>query len=542
MRAASAVLAAGAALPDDPARGLLPSAAAAGRIQMKISGAWAFACWAGTAVEAVAGSPVHVRVVEDATGQTAPARAYLKRGDESLLPPGFSSYARGDERHFLVPGDFELDLEPGTYRLRIERGLEYVPVELDLDVPRSTPVPVRLRRWIEMNRDGWYSADMHVHRDPAEIPLILRAEDLNFVPTITTHVWSTEVSQPWKWPSEFPVRVEPNRLFTANAQEVERIQGGPGAVILLAAGLPLPFEGYELYPPAVSYTRKAHAMGGFVEGDKLFWVDSFVNVALGEIDFIELNCNHFLPRLVDTDLAPWSHWPIEFGYRGNRGFALWMMDLYYRILNSGIQLPLSAGSANGVKATPVGYDRVYVRLGKDTFDYPGSMHALKLGRSFSTNGPILELEVDGRHGPGDRIDIRPGQELRFRARARSQGELESLQLIVNGEVVAQRAVPGARELILERAVRLDRSSWAAVRAFERSDRSEVFAHTSPLYFFLEGKPVVVPESVEDLLQKIDRLIAHTERLEGFRQESHRKETLDVYREAREVLRRRQVAP
>jgi hypothetical protein len=49
-------------------------------------------------------------------------------------------------------------------------------------------------------------------------------------------------------------------------------------------------------------------------------------------------------------------------------------------------------------------------------------------------------------------------------------------------------------------------------------------------------------STEVLLQKIDRLIAHTERLEGFRQESHRKETLDVYREAREVLRRRLVSP
>ena len=128
---------------------------------------------------------------------------------------------------------------------------------------------------------------------------------------------------------------------------------------------------------------------------------------------------------MDTDLAPWSHWPIEFGYRGPRGFALWMMDLYYRILNSGIELPLSAGSANGVKATPVGYDRVYVRLGKGRFDYPGFMQALKQGRSFSTNGPILELDVDGTHGPGDRIEIRAGEEHRFRARARSRGELEA---------------------------------------------------------------------------------------------------------------------
>jgi hypothetical protein len=492
-----------------------------------------------------AASRLRVEVVDDATGRAAPARAYLWRGRAPLLPPGFSSYSRGDELHFLVPGDFELELDPGKYTLRIERGLEYLPAEIDLEVPREGTVPVRLRRWVEMNREGWYSADMHVHRDPADIPLILGAEDLNFVPTITTHVWSNEVSRPWKSPPEFPVVVGPDRFYTANAQEVERIQGGPGAVILLARELPLPFDGYEHYPPAVTYTRKVHAMGGHVEGDKLFWMDTFVNAALGEIDFIELNCNHFLPRLVDADLVAWSHWPVEFGYRGPRGFALWMMDLYYRILSSGIELPLSAGSANGVKATPVGYDRVYVRLGPEKLDYPTFMDALKRGRSFSTNGPILDLAVDGRHGPGDRVDIRKGQELRLRARARSRGPLESLELVVNGRVVGAQAGTDARELVLEKALRLDRSSWAAVRAFERPATAEswqpaghVFAHTSPVYLLVGGKPVVVPDSVRDLLQKIDRLIAHTERLEGFREERHRKETLEVYREARKVLARR----
>jgi hypothetical protein len=221
------------------------------------------------------------------------------------------------------------------------------------------------------------------------------------------------------------------------------------------------------------------------------------------------------------------------------------MDLYYRILNSGIQLPLSAGSANGVKATPVGYDRVYVRLGKERIDYPGFMNALKRGRSFSTNGPILELVVDGASGPGDRIDIRRGQELRFSARARSRGALERLELVVNGRVVAEQTGQDVRELTLEKALRLDRSSWAAVRAFEHPASAEswrpaglVFAHSSPVYLTLRGKPVVVPDSVRDLLLKIDRLIAHTERLEGFREERHRKETLDVYRQARKVLARR----
>jgi hypothetical protein len=509
--------------------------------------AWALCSWAGVGVATAA--TVRVRVLDDDSGRTVAARAYLWRGEEALLPSGFSSYAQGDERHFLVPGEFELDLEPGAYRLRIERGLEYAPVDQDLEVPPAAPVTVRLRRWVDMSAEGWYSADMHVHRDPADIPLILRAEDLNFLPTITTHVWSDEVRQPWESPPEFPVVVEAGRrLFTANAQEIERIQGGPGAVILLARELPLPFDGYELYPPAIRYTNEVHERGGLVEGDKLFWVDTFVNAALGQIDFIELNCNHFLPRLVDMDLAPWSHWPMEFGYRGPRGFALWMMDLYYRILNSGIELPLSAGSANGVKATPVGYDRVYAQLGEDRFDYDAFMRALKQGRSFSTNGPVLELEVDGRFGPGDRIDIQPGMEHRLRARARSRGGLESLQLVVNGEVVAEEVRPGSDELAVETTLRPEGSAWAAARAFEGPVPEEawqptpfVFAHTSPVYLLREGHPVVVPGSVRDLLDKIDRLMAYTEGLEGFRQESHREETVDVYRLAREVLEGRLVS-
>jgi len=499
---------------------------------------WACALWASAGLGVAAAAKVRVEVADDATGRPVPARAYLWRGRTPVLPEGFPSYSRGDELHFLVPGDFEMDLAAGKYTLRLERGLEYVPAEVELEVPREAPVPVRLRRWVDMSADGWYAADMHVHRDPADVPLILGAEDLDFVPTIATHVWSNDVNRPWTPPTEFPVRVDPGRLFTGNAQEIERIQGGPGAVILLARELPLPFDGYEYYPPSVAYTRKVHQMGGFVEGDKPFWVDTFVNAALGQLDFIELNCNHFLPRLVDTDLVPWSHWPVEFGYRGNRGFALWMMDLYYRILNSGIQLPLSAGSANGVKATPAGYDRVYVRLGKEKLDYAAFMDALKRGQSFSTNGPVLELEVDGTHEPGDHVDVRKGQELRVRARARSRGPLERLELVVDGQVVAVQPGGDARELVLEKALRLDRSAWAAARAFERSDRSEVFAHTSPVYLTVKGKPVVVPSAVRDLVQKIDQLIAYTERLDGFRDERHRQETLDVYREAREVLSRR----
>ena len=505
------------------------------------------ALWAAAAACAAAPTTVRVRVVDETSGATVPARVSLWRGSEAILPPGFSSYSRKDERHFLVAGEFALELAPGSYRLEAARGLEYVPAAVEFEVPRDGVVELPVRRWVAMNAAGWYSADMHVHRDPAEVPLALRAEDLNFVPTITTHVWSTEVNRPWPAPPEFPIAVEPGRLFTANGQEIERIQGGPGAVILLGRELPLPFEGYELYPPNASYARRVHAAGGYVEGDKLFWLDTAANAVLGHVDFVELNCNHFLPREVETDLVPWSHWPIELGYRGARGFALWMMELYYRLLNAGVELPLSAGTASGVKAAPVGYERVYARLGDQPFGYEAFMRALKDGRSFSTNGPVLELEVDGRYGPGERIALRPGQAYRVRARARSRGPLDRLELVANGEVAAARdgRDTDTRELTLGTTLRFDRSSWVALRAFERGKRVEawqpagfVFAHTSPLYFLLGKRPVVVRRSAEQLLSGLDQLIAHTRRLDGFRLESHRQETLDVYLAAKRRIRER----
>ena len=104
--------------------------------------AWALACWSGAGLVTAAGATVRVQVVDDAGGRAVPARAYLWRGDEPLLPPGFSSYARGDERHFLVTGDFALDLEAGASAARDAR-------------PRGpSPFPARMHHGRSRYRDA----------------------------------------------------------------------------------------------------------------------------------------------------------------------------------------------------------------------------------------------------------------------------------------------------------------------------------------------------------------------------------------------------
>jgi hypothetical protein len=43
-----------------------------------------------------------------------------------------------------------------------------------------------------------------------------------------------------------------------------------------------------------------------------------------------------------------------------QGNGHWTQEIYYHILNCGLRLLPSAGSASGVLPNPVGYDRVYV--------------------------------------------------------------------------------------------------------------------------------------------------------------------------------------
>lgn len=484
------------------------------------------------AIAAAGDVNLHVRVIDEEKNSSVPARIYLQQDERAILPKGFSVYSRGLERHFLVTGEFSVRLAPGTYRIRAERGLEYLPAEKILRLQEDSSISLILKRWIDLNAEGWFSADMHVHRDPSEMETILMAEGLNFAPTITQHVWGSDVRNPWPSVSEFPVVVDGSRFYTANSQEIERIEGGPGAIILYGPRLPLPYDGYEFFPPSVGYSKEAHSRGSYVGGDKFFWLDNVVNVALGEIDFIELNCNHFLPWDVDTDLAHWSSWRQELRYLGDQGLADWLMNFYYHFLNSGFQLPLSAGSASGVKATPVGYNRVYVRAESPTYD--NFMEALIQGRSFTTNGPVLELTINGHHGIGSVVPLSAGEEVHIRAVVRSRRPIERAEIIANGKVIAAYPVSGRRSIEFDRSIRVTESMWLALRAFEDSDRTLVFGHTSPVYLIVNEKPVHVRHSARYLLEKVDRLIEYTQEADGFREETHRQKTIDLYQRARTV--------
>lgn len=480
-------------------------------------------------------SGLRATVVDRDTNKPLPARVQLTHEGKLILPEGFTFYDKRGERHFFVPSSFRVPLQPGRYHLRIERGKEYLPLEetFTVEAGREAHRTFKLKRWINMQSRGWYSADLHVHRPPEVMAETLLAEDLNVAPVITTHHWSQWDSlKKSTRPKETLVKVDDLHVFSIGGYEIERIIQGPGAVTLFGLDLSLDFEGYELYPPASYFTRVARQQGGYVDGDKPFWLDVPVNVALGEIDFMEIACNHFFPRGVDANLKPWASWKPDPGFEGDKGFALWIMDLYYKLLNCGFQLPVSGGSACGVKPLSVGYSRVYVKL-EAPFSYENFFRALKAGCSFSTNGPMLDLKVNGQ-GIGSKIELLRKRPIEIEATAESRGELESVDIVVNGKVSA--STRGKGKLVLKQTIDLEESAWVAARAFEKSSQTIVFGHTGPVYVLAEGKAVRVPADVQYWLDKVEQLIERTRRQEGFKEESHRQDTLAVYERARQVYR------
>jgi TolB protein len=73
--------------------------------------------------------------------------------------------------------------------------------------------------------------------------------------------------------------------------------------------------------------------------------------------------------------------------------------VWYRLLNLGFRIPAAGGTdamANFASLRgPVGMNRVYARVPEGPLSEPAWLDALKAGRSFATNGPLLGLELGG---------------------------------------------------------------------------------------------------------------------------------------------------
>jgi hypothetical protein len=380
--------------------------------------------------------------------------------------------------HFVMPGEVSLEDSPGRCRYSISRGPEYEIVRRELEVTNgSPPIVVRhqLRRLADLGSEGWWSGETHLHRGPEQVPLLMEAEDLHIACDTT---WWND-GNPWArlpLPKETVVSVETNRFFDQMAGEDER---GGGALLFFGLKQPLPIAGSQReYPSAMKFLLQAKQHPGvWVDVEKPFWWDMPVWVASGKVDSIGIAHNHMqLYGVLDNEA--WGKSRDRSRYPGPQGNGRWTQDIYYHLLNAGMRLPPSAGSASGVLPNPVGYNRMYAFV-DGGLTWEKWWESVRRGRVFVSNGPLLRVQAGGQL-PGHVFQL-PKQgpiSLPLSVRLDSRDPIKAVEIIHNGQVVRSVSKDQLGEII---PLAVGEAGWFLIRAIAEVPETFRFASTAPFY-------------------------------------------------------------
>ncbi len=245
-----------------------------------------------------------------------------------------------------------------------------------------------------------------------------------------------------------------------------------------------------------------------VDIEKPFWWDVPVWLALGLADSIGLAHNHLWRDGMLANEA-WGKPRDATRYPPPRGTGYWSQDIYYHILNSGIRIPPSAGSASGVLNNPIGYNRVYVHCGS-TLTYDAWWEGLRAGRVVVTNGPLLRPRVNGQL-PGHVFEGRLGESimLTMDLNLGLRDRVDYLEVVQNGKVIHEVRLDEYknRQGSLP-PVEFQDSGWMLVRAVTTNSKTFRFASTGPYYVQIGDRPRISRQSAEFFLDWINERTAH----------------------------------
>jgi hypothetical protein len=215
--------------------------------------------------------------------------------------------------------------------------------------------------------------------------------------------------------------------------------------------------------------------------------------------------------------------------------------VFRRLLGAGIPIAATVGTdsmlsvrRDSTYANPPGWARMYAQIdGPLTVD--GLKDAVRAGRTVATNGPWVELAVDGQ-GPGGRLDVSRGAEVQVHAVAHGPGA-QRLRVYTADGLLAQTDVTGDGGATLDVPLSVDEPNFVVAVADGGSDPEVLtdrsMAHTSAVYVDVDGRRVARAEHARwclDWLSQLEKLAAE----HGvFHEPAHRDDLFQVIGRARE---------
>ncbi len=499
------------------------------------------------------GEPIYSRVhIKDAKGAYWPVNGHPKK-----IRLGSAQDAGGDvqianKNYAYVKPDFTIDLPDGKYSIEIFHGMEYRPIKQTFTVDKTQvePLSIGLYRWIDMNKEGWYSGDTHTHFLSEESAFLeSQGEGLNIINLLATGwgiyttKWNKLITDMEKFTGQKSVHSNGHHIVYVNEESRHGFLGHTilhplkqlitplswGGTSRGSEGVPNGFD----YPPMAYQADKAHAQGAIVTAAHFPYPpgEIAIDVALDKIDSIDL---------------------LTFGdafYRKTSTFHGLEMptpaELWYKFLNTGATLPVTAGTDKMRNIQVVGSVRTYVHLEDTKLSYNSWVDGIKKGKTFVTTGPMINLTVDG-HVIGSKLQRKKGEEILIKARVRSSKPVREIELISGGKVIAKKEnLENRLDLTLNFKTIVKDSTWVAARAYapEKLDYQRFsllntkgisfMAHTSPVYITVGNKPRTSKQDATFLIKLCDVAIKWVVETAKFEKPKHKKEMLKLFKKAKE---------
>jgi len=382
---------------------------------------------------------------------------------------------------FYVDGSYRAKVPEGDYELFIYKGPEY-RIEhkiVNIKAGQSSRLDIKLERWKNMPASGWYSGDVHVHisrEDTSGNKTILaytQAEDVHVTNLLqVSNVGTHSVYPQYAFGSDGHFIRSDHALVSG--QESPRSSHRGHSIGLNANSFIWTDEDYFLYNNIADLIHKDGGLWGYAH----VAIDAFnvsyglaLDVPLGVVDFLEI---------------------LQMGTLNT--------SYLYDFLNLGYKMLPAAGSDYPFIHI-AGSERTYVQLPGE-FSPQAWFEAWKSGRSFVSNGPVLEFSVNGETQKSE-FNIQRGQRVKISATAAVNPDMDSLsrlELVVHGKVVKTvSSDAGSESLQLDYDFQPRESLWLAIRAYGKENR---VAHSAPVYVYVDGnKRFWNPELAKGIAEK-----------------------------------------
>ncbi len=490
-------------------------------------------------------SAARISITDSAGKFYAPASAWI-HADDGIDRP----HQKFEAHYFHASGSVNIEVPVGLIHVDILHGfgrkLEHHDIPMVAD--RMTTLVVNLDEgtWAVPETGQWVSADVHVHMNyggaylntPKHLVLQAQAENLGLVDSLIVNKEQRFPDIAYNGLHTDPASA-PDALVVHGQEYHTSYWGHLGLLDINSLILP-GYVGYPntaaatLYPMNADIADIAHARGALVgyvhpfdeeprpvsKADEKLTNELPIDVALGKVDYLEI-----------------------LGFSDHRATAA----VWYRLLNLGFHLPAAAGTdamANFASLRgPVGMNRVYARVDAGPINSQAWMAALKAGRTFATNGPLLGFNL-GVAYIGDELKFdTPQASVPFSVRMHSIVPVDHLELVCNGRVV--------KSLVQHKAldqgeftghIPLHTSGWCVVRASTDAAHypvldNYVYATTSPIYIQIAGQPLKSPEDARYFAAWVDRVVEATTAYPDWINAAEKQVVLTTLAKAKEVYLR-----